>query len=274
MSELNLPYLRQKKEFMLPHHTQSIENVIRHFEKGEEIQALLLGGSLAHGFGTATSDVDILLVVSDEAYQQRASTGHALFFSRELCTYPEGYIDGKYLSLGFLDVVKEKGSEPARFAFKDAKILISRIDGLEQRLQAVTQYPVADKANRIQRFHGQFEAWHWYTGEAIRHSNQYLLNTTVSKLILFGGRMILAHNEMLYPFHKWFIRVLEQAKDKPSTMMQQIDVLLTHPTREAIEQFYETVKNFQPWGAVDWPTQFQIDSELNWLDGHTPVDDL
>jgi hypothetical protein len=36
------------------------------------------------------------------------------------------------------------------------------------------------------------------------------------------------------------------------------------------------VKNFRPWidGEFNWPTQFMFDSELNWLDGKTPVDDL
>ena len=58
----------------------------------------------------------------------------------------------------------------------------------------------------------------------------------VARSVLFGGRMLLAHNELLYP----------------------------------------TVKNFRAWEAGDrpWPAQFMLDSELNWLEGRAPVEDL
>jgi len=90
-------------------------------------------------------------------------------------------------------------------------------------------------------------AWHWYCGEALKRDNEYLLGTAVSKLILFGGRFILAHNEMLYPYHKWFLKVLERAKDKPSDLMACIRALTGSPTVENIEAFYGKVKTFQPW---------------------------
>jgi hypothetical protein len=106
--------------------------------------------------------------------------------------------------------------------------------------------------------------------------NQYLLGTSVSKFILFGGRLILAHNELLYPYHKWFLRVLESAEHKPDGLLEAIHQLNTVPSLENVEALYEKVKDFRPWidGEFDWPTQFMFDSELNWLDGKTPVDDL
>ena len=49
-------------------------------------------------------------------------------------------------------------------------------------------------------------------------------------MILFGGRLILAHNEILYPFHKWFMRVLGSAPNKPEWLMECIDDLASAPT--------------------------------------------
>ncbi|MEO8355329.1 MAG: nucleotidyltransferase domain-containing protein [Chloroflexota bacterium] len=51
---------------MYPHHTQSIQNVTDYFQRDPQVIALLLGGSIAHGFETPTSDVDIMILVSDE----------------------------------------------------------------------------------------------------------------------------------------------------------------------------------------------------------------
>lgn len=261
---------------MHPHHSQSIQNVRDYFEKDAEVQALLLSGSIAHGFQTLASDVDIMIFVSEEDYQKRFQTEQLHFFNRDLCTYEDGYVDGKYLSLNFVKQVLEKGSEPARFAFEGSRVLFSRVDGFEEDICEIAQYSIAEKAERIKRFYAQFEAWHWYRGEALAKRNGYLLGMSVSKLILFGGRLILAHNELLYPYHKWFLKVLEGAKDKPSGLMDSIQALTESPTKENIEAFYEKVKSFQPWSdnPYHWPVQFLLDSELNWMNAKTPVDDL
>ena len=261
---------------MHPHHSQTIQNVTEYFQRDPEVLALLLSGSIAHGFESSTSDVDIMIFLTEESFQKHLQTGQVTFFNRELSTYEGGYVDGKYLSLSFIRQVMEKGSEPARFAFEGSQILFSRVNGLEDEIRKVVEYPVTEKAERVKRFHAQLEAWHWYCGEALKKDDQYVLRTAVNKLILFGGRLILAQNEMLYPYHKWFLKVLERAKDKPSDFMACIQALTGSPTPENIEAFYQKVKHFQPWNEnpYGWGAQFMLDSELNWMDGKTPVDDL
>jgi hypothetical protein len=185
-------------------------------------------------------------------------------------------VDGKYLSLNFVKQVLEMGSEPARFAFEGSRVLFSRVDGFAENVCRIAEYPISEKAERIKRFYAQFEAWHWYCGEALAKGNRYLLGMSVSKLVLFGGRLILAHNELLYPYHKWFLEVLEGAEEKPADLIACIQILTESPTAENIAAFYGRIKSFQPWSdnPYHWPVQFLLDSELNWMDGKTPVDDL
>ncbi len=261
---------------MYPHHLRSIQNVTEYFQRDPEMLALLLGGSIAHGFETPTSDIDLMIFVSDEDYKRRFAENRIHFFNQELTTYDGGYVDGKYSTHGFVKQVIEKGSEPARFAFAGAQVLFSRINGFEEDIRKAAEYPIMSKVENIKRFYAQFEAWHWYCGEALRLKNQYLLGTSLSKFVLFSGRLILAHNELLYPYHKWFLKVLEGAKEKPSGLLESIHHLNASPTTENIEALYETVKGFRRWieGDFNWPTQFMLDSELNWMDGRTPVDDL
>jgi predicted nucleotidyltransferase len=258
------------------HHTQSIQNIHDYFQRDPSVLALLLAGSIAHGFETESSDVDILIFVSEADHATRFAENRIHFFNTELTTYPGGYVDGKYSTHAFVREVAEKGSEPARFAFAGSRVLFSRIPGFEEDVRRVAQYPQAGKAERLRHFYAQFEAWHWYCGEALRLNNRYLLGTAVSKFILFSGRLILAHNELLYPYHKWFLRVLEEAPDKPADLMACIYRLGEAPNAEHIEALYEMVRSFRPWITDDfnWPTQFMLDSELNWLDSKTPVDDL
>jgi hypothetical protein len=69
---------------------------------------------------------------------------------------------------------------------------------------------------------------------------------------------------------------LDGASDKPDGLLDAIHGLNAVPSLENVEALYEKVKNFRAWieGEFSWPTQFMFDSELNWMDGKTPVDDL
>lgn len=261
---------------MFPHHAATLRRTTEYFEKAPEVTGLILGGSIAHGFCSPESDVDVMIVVSDEEHRDRLRAGRTCFFSRELCTYEGGYIDGKYVSEGFLREVAARGSEPARYAFKDAQVLFSRGPALAGLIERAARYPVEDKASRIVRFQAQLEAWRWYSGEALKRRDIPLLRTAVSKLTLFGGRIVLAHNELLYPYHKWFLRVLESAPDKPAGIMPLIDALATEPTSERIEQFARMIREHKTWeiGEAAWGAQFMQDSELNWLNAPPPIDDL
>jgi len=262
---------------MYDHHIQSIENVRNHFLADPSVLALLISGSIAHGFEDASSDVDILIVLSDEDYANLLTTGRRLTFkSFELCTYPGGFVDGKYISIDFIRRVASQGSEPARFGFEGAKIVFSRAETLEGLLKEVVMYPTAQKKDRIVKFRAQLEAWNWYCSEAWKRDNPYLLGIAASKLVLFGTRLILAHNEILYPFHKWMLRVLEKAPEKPDGIMGCIDKMSRNPTPENVGAFYTMVVSFRDWeeGPNGWGSQFMLDTELNWVDGTTPVDDL
>ncbi len=261
---------------MQKHHTDSIARVVEHFSGQDDVLALLLTGSLAHGFARPASDVDIAIVVSASEYQERKLAGKLTFYDDQLCTYPGGYVDGKYVDFQFIRDVASHGSEAARFAFKDAQVLISNTDHLQELIAQAARYPVEQKTEKLLRFLAQFEAWNWYAQQALQTEDDYLLRLSSTKLAFFGCRLILAHNEILYPYHKWLTRVVQQVPGKPVQFERHLAQLLSSPSDAAISAFYGEVKSFTDWPAakLPWSMQFITDSELNWLSGHTPVDDL
>jgi hypothetical protein len=261
---------------MYPHHQRTIQRVTAFFQQHPDVLAVLLGGSLAHGFARESSDVDIMILVSAGDYQRRVAEGALQFFDRELCDYPDGYVDGKYISVAFLDQVEARGSEPARFAFQDSQILFTRVDGLAAQVQRITSYPVADKVARICRFNAQFQAWYWYMGEADKLQNPYLAGIASHKMILFGSRMLLAHNELLYPYHKWLLAVLARAPKQPAGLLEALDRFSRQPTLAHATQFFRLIADFRSWeqDGIPWPHHFMLDSELTWMQGAAPIDDL
>ncbi|VBB85992.1 Putative protein of unknown function [Podospora comata] len=264
---------------MHDHHKESIAKITAYFEADPTVMGLILTGSIAHGFDRADSDVDVLIVVSDDDFARRLETGKLTMVSPDLCTYEGGFVDAKYTCLSLINQTAEKGSEPARWAYDGAQLLFSRFDPpniLQNAIKNIASYQTEGKENRIMRFRVQLQIWRWYCSEGRKKNNPYLLNLAASKLVLFGGRLILAHNEMLYPFHKWFLRLLGDAPEKPEGFMDLVDRVIRDPTEANTEHFFEVVANWKEWATS--PNRpgalYMVDSELNWLYLQTPVDDL
>ena len=262
---------------MLPHHAQSIANLTAAFQADPSVLALILGGSLAHGFAKPDSDIDVAIVISAEDLARRRAEGKLHYNNRTLCTY-DGYIDGKYMDLDFLQLVAARGSDPIRFAFQGNRILFSRVAGLDELLAAIVRYPVAEKRERIERFVAQLLAWRWYYSEAIRQENQYLRTLAVQKLILFGSRLVLAENELFFPYHKWLLRVLATAPRQPANLQADIQALLAFPPWERVDTYVKNLLAFVglDFAAADalWPTRFMRDTELRWMTQEPCIDDL
>ncbi len=260
------------------HHADSIGNIVRAFEADEGILALLLGGSIAHGYARPDSDIDVMVVVGAEEYRQRADEGRLVFVDRTACTYEGGYVDGKYVDVGFLERVAAHGSDPARYAFQDARILSCRMEGLPGMLAAIARYPVEESGDRMTRFTAQLLAWRWYFGESARQQDRYLEVVALHKVVLFVCRLVLTANERLFPYHKWLLRETARAPGRPAGLMEDIERVLTDRTVPLVERLCGDVLAFygidEARAAASWGGHFLEDTELAWTSGHPSIDDL
>jgi len=260
---------------LFPHHQRAVERLIERFKDDPHCLALLIGGSLVKGYGNTDSDVDFMLIATDEEYARRQPDRALTYYATDLCDYPGGYVDGKIVNVAFLEEVADRGSEPARSAFEKVIVAYSRLPQLDDLLKRITAYPEVNHAEKIQSFYAQLLAMQWYMSEAEKRDNIYLMMHAVSELVLFGGRLILAHNRMLYPYHKWFLRRLQDAPQKPSDLMALIDQLLNEPSRAKADRFCEAILNFAVWETPPegWPARFMEDTEWAWRRNGAAVGD-
>ncbi len=258
---------------ILPHHQAAIDRLTAHFEPDPAYHALIIGGSVAKGLSRSDSDIDFVLVVSADEYARRCTENAFHYFSQDFTDYPGGYVDGKIIDVEFLRDAADHGSEPARAAFAGAFVTFSRAPEINDLMRRIPVYPEHERCAKIQSFLAQVQALQWYIGEAEKRHDPYLMMHVVSNLVLFGGRLILAHNRILYPYHKWFMTALQNAPDKPADLMERIDTLLAQPNKANADAFCECVLTFANWaeyGGVFWPIQFMLDSEWNWRSGARP----
>ncbi|HUX42197.1 MAG TPA: nucleotidyltransferase domain-containing protein [Rectinemataceae bacterium] len=262
--------------FKFEHHEASLKRAVEHFAKDGEVLALILGGSIAHGYATSSSDIDLMILVSAGDYKTREIEGRLLFYDEGLCDYPGGYIDGKYIDRGYLELVGERGNESTRYAFKDAEIVHGGSPELEALVKSAAVFDRATKTERGRRFYAHMHAWKWYFNEAIRQGNELLRMTALSNFILYACRSVLNHNEMLYPYHKWLLAEVGRAREKPEGFLTKVSDLVREGDAEGVEELAKEIKAMKDWGLGDWdwPHYFVEDVEKSWMRQEPYIADL
>ncbi|NLX08165.1 MAG: nucleotidyltransferase domain-containing protein [Chloroflexi bacterium] len=261
---------------MFPHHQQTIARLTDFFQTDPAFLALIIGGSIVKGFARPDSDVDFMLVATPDEYARRVEHNAFQYVSQDFTDYEGGYVDGKVIDVAFLRDAADHGSEPARSAFDGAIVAYTRDPEVAELVARIPAYPEQSHTAKIKAFHAQVQAHQWFVSEAEKRGDAYLMTHAVGQLVLFGGRMILAHNRILYPYHKWFMTMLRRAPDKPENLMTLIDTLLAEPSKAHADAFCECVFSFTEWDipTEGWPVRFMHDSEWTWRNsGGAPVMD-
>jgi predicted nucleotidyltransferase len=257
------------------HHQRAIDRLADAYRDDQEFLGLIVGGSIAKGFARDDSDVDFLIIATDEVFKQRMAARDLFINRRDLCDYEGGFVDGKIINLAYLEELADRGNEPSRAAFEGAFVAFSHLSDLEVLIRRIPVYPDAGHDERIKAFYSMAFIQHWLMHEAERHGNRYTMTRAASQLALFAGRLILAHNRRLFPYHKWLPRTLESVPDKPGDLLACFDDLLEKPCGANAAALFELVRDFQDWGVSDLDayTWFMTDVEWSWMSGKTPIED-
>lgn len=260
---------------MYAHHAATIERLKTAYENEPFALAVVVGGSVMKGWAAENSDVDFMLVAEEPYYQEAFANGQVTIFRTDLTEYEGGYVDGKIVPLSFIQSVAEKGSETARSAFLGARVLFDRTGEVWPLVETILRYPEEGVEDRILRFHSHLMIWGWYTGEAAKRNDPYLMAKSVSEIGLYAMRLILAENRRLYPYHKWVTQMVRETPNKPEGIIEKIHAMIQTQTPEAIQDVIETMN---AWGKyeIDWRRHcqhFLEESEWNWVDHLAPLAD-
>jgi predicted nucleotidyltransferase len=260
---------------MYTHHQSTLDALAELLKQDEDVIALLLSGSIAKGWEREDSDVDITIIKTDAAYQEHLARQELTYFNNQIVTYEGGYIDGKVIDKQFLLDVCSHGSEVAKSAFLGAKVVFSHDPEIADLIAQATTYPEHEREAKIRSFVTEVMLWGWYVAEAQKRNDRYLLLHSTSELVLFGSRLMLAHNRLLYPYHKWLRRQLEQAQDLPENYFGLMDALLENPTAETARAYADAVLKFQDWNIDirEAVVIFLHDREWNWREGKPAIHD-
>ncbi|MEM1175425.1 MAG: hypothetical protein AAGI27_11465 [Pseudomonadota bacterium] len=215
-------------------------------------------------------------MATDERYAQRQATQDLFINRTDLCDYAGGYVDGKIISRDYLERVAQHGNEPSRAAFQGAFLGFSHDERIADTLAQIPVYPDAGHEDRLRAFYSMAFVQNWLIHEADRHGNAYTILRAASQLSLFAGRLVLAHNRELFPYHKWLPTALRSVPDKPERFIEDFERLVSEPTAANAKALFERLCAFRDWGVSDIEayTWFMTDVENAWMTDSTPLEDL
>ena len=188
---------------MYKHHEDSINNLIHLYKDNPEVQAIVLGGSIAKGRERIDSDIDVIIIVNETMYQSLKSQNKLSECFSDHCTYEKGYFDIKYFTKEYITEASKRGSEPTRNSFIGTRCIFSKDSEIDEIIKRIPVYPVWEKEDKILSFYSALDlnsGFFW--GEAKKAKDTYLKYRTATDIVLFGMRMLLAYNEKLFPCPK------------------------------------------------------------------------
>ena len=263
------------KTTIRPHHQRAIENLSKAYIDDDRFLAMIIGGSVAKGCAREDSDIDFMIVATDDEFEERSKRDDLFINRKDLTDYSGGFVDGKIINMEYLHTVVAKGNEPTRAAFDGAFVTFSKVEGLASMIEEIPVYPEATRDQKLRTFYAMSFIQNWLMTEADRHDNLYTQSRAASQLVLFAGRLILAYNRMLFPYHKWFYEYLGRCEKKPKDLIDKMNVVLRNPNKANAEDLFQSIKAFQDWGVSDLDAYlwFMKDVEWSWMTDQESLED-
>jgi predicted nucleotidyltransferase len=249
------------------HHEDAMHRAKDRILETDGVIAILLGGSIARGVERADSDVDLIVVVNDEDWDRRAKSGELTFVWKDVADWQWGYVEGRFLSQSFIAEAATRGSEPTRHSFISVKPIHSIDPGIESQVAKIPIYQEHERQYKIDAFMSQMQINRvYFHPDSIWRSNPFMLHRATTEIVLFAGRLILAHNRVLFPCQRRLMEYVRKAPDKPAEFEDMAFRFLADPAEDNREELVKMIESFTDWNVTtDWTNAFERDNEMSWF---------
>ena len=252
---------------MYQHHEESLKILEDMFRGREEVIALVFGGSVAKGMERPDSDLDAMVIVTQEYFDQcmkENRTAECL----SGCTYEGGYFDIKYMTKDFLEQAALKGSEPTRNSFVKSRVLFSRDPEIEGLVAAIPVFQEKEREEKLLSFFSDLELNYNYFWKCCKPDG-YMKMRTGSEIVYALYRLILQEKRVLFPCNRRLEAAVEGIEDKPEGFVEKCREFCESMDSDLLD---EIVESYFAWTSYDYPkdhnicwSQYCLDFEKWWL---------
>lgn len=255
------------------HHEETVSALAATTRADPDALGLVLVGSVARGTERPDSDVDVYLVVIEDAFRRARENDRLSFTMAGPATYDGGYVDVKLVSPTYLDRAAERGDEPTRASFVGARVVWSRMPSLHVVLGSISDPGPDFFRPRAASFIAQMRLQGGYflaQGEA--RGDPYLVAWSSLHMIAAADRALLSHHGVLFRGHKYLREMVRGLPSLPPDHEGLVSAQLREPTAARGREIMRHVEEFHPWDLAGESTlsRYIEETELAWLFGAIP----
>jgi predicted nucleotidyltransferase len=255
------------------HHEETIAAFTRETREEADVLGVVLVGSVARGTERADSDVDVYVVVTDEAFHRARASNRLSYTATAAATYTGGYVDVKLVSPDYLSRAVERGDEPTRASFVGARVAWSRVPELDEQLVRISEPGPEFFRPRCASFIAQMRLQGGYfLRQAEERGDHYLLAWASLHMIAAADRALLSHHRVLFRGHKYLRAMVGALPSLPSGHERRVAEPRRAPTAARGREIICHVEDFHPWELprADTLSRYIEETELAWLFGTSP----
>ena len=259
---------------MYPHHIESAQKLREYFEGQEGVIAVVLDGSTVKGNARPDSDIDAIIVVTEEKYAELAAQNRLAEVIPGHCTYEGGYFDIKYKTKAILRRAAEFASEPTRNAYVKAQVLCTTDAEIPALVAAIERYPEHTVADKIRCFCANLQLNRGYFLNIVPEDNSYMRAHLAQEIVYSVYRLILIENRALCPCNRRLEETVRACKKRPDDILELGKAFLQEITVERCEAFVQAF-----WKQSDLPLNDDVSESCSqyvkyyedwWLEQNPP----
>lgn len=259
---------------MYPHHIESIEKLKEYFMPMDGMIAIILDGSVVKGNERPDSDIDALIVVTEEKYRELAAQNRLAEVITGRCTYEGGYFDVKYKTKSILETSALRASEPTRSAYVKARVLYSSDPDIAPLVEKIAAYPEHELQAKIRCFNADLQLNRGYFLHCVPESNAYMRAHLAQEIVYSVYRLILAENRELFPCNRRLEETVRKCSKRPADILELGAAFLKNITPETCEKFVGAF-----WRQSSLPLTDDVSENCSqyvryyedwWLEEHSP----
>ena len=224
---------------MYRHHIESAQKLREYFEGKEGVIAVVLDGSTVKGNARPDSDIDAIVVVTEEKYAELSAQNRLAEVITGHCTYEGGYFDVKYKTKAILVRAAEHASEPTRNAYVKAQVLCTTDAEIPALVAAIGRYPEHTVAEKIKCFCANLQLNRGYFLHIVPEDNCYMRAHLAREIVYSVYRLILIENRALFPCNRRLEETVRACKKRPDNILELGSAFLKDITVERCEAFVQ-----------------------------------
>ena len=222
---------------MYQHHIESAQKLKEYFEGQEGVIAVVLDGSTVKGNARPDSDIDAIVVVTEERYRELAACNRLAEVIPGHCTYEGGYFDVKYKTKAILQRAAEHASEPTRNAYVKAQVLCTTDAEIPALVAAIGRYPEHTVADKIACFCANLQLNRGYFLNIVPADNAYMRAHLAQQIVYSVYRLILLENRTLFPCNRRLEETVRACRKRPEHILELGRKFLAEISEETCEAF-------------------------------------